>query len=169
MTKSEFGARCSNLFDTYEQWFSADRKNSGAYAVDFMPGWLPLLEKLLSEIADCLSQQDAARFNITQIKEKFGSLRVYYSGQGLRVDFQSEDGICSIRGANPNSELTQIDDLIEQAEKNSGQTCMYCGDEGTLRTDEWLVVLCDHHYSLDCEGKTLSNDFELMTTPARRH
>ncbi|EGW54884.1 hypothetical protein [Candidatus Endoriftia persephonae] len=90
MTKSEFKARSKNLFDTYNEWFEPERESWGLYEISYMPGWLPILEELFSNIAEQLTPDASQRFRINQIKEKFGTLRFYYSGQGLRVDVQSK-------------------------------------------------------------------------------
>jgi hypothetical protein len=61
----------------------------------------------------------------TQIKEKFGTLRFYYSG-----------GDEYIRG------------LDAMAASMSGVICEQCGNPGTSRSNKkqrWILVLCDKH------------------------
>jgi hypothetical protein len=61
----------------------------------------------------------------TQIKEKFGTLRFYYSG-----------GNDYIRG------------LEAMAASMSGVICEQCGSPGTSRSNKkqrWILVLCDKH------------------------
>lgn len=57
-----------------------------------------------------------------QIKEKFGTLRVY-------IDHADE----------------RIMALTDMAEKLSEFTCEKCGAPGELRTGGWLKTLCDEH------------------------
>ena len=62
---------------------------------------------------------------VTQIKEKFGTLRFYYSG-----------GDQYIRG------------LESMAESMTSRICEDCGHPGVARSTErkrWVVVLCDKH------------------------
>jgi hypothetical protein len=59
-------------------------------------------------------------FYLTQVKEKYGTLRVY----------------CSVN-------YDWIDKLIEKAEELSETTCEVCGKEAILRKGPWLKVRCD--------------------------
>jgi hypothetical protein len=62
----------------------------------------------------------------SQVKEKFGTLRFYYSG--------GDD---------------HIDGLVSMAESMSGVTCEVCGSPGVARGGGWIRTLCDLH----AEGK----------------
>lgn len=59
---------------------------------------------------------------VTQVKEKFGTLRFYYAG-GDRF----------------------IDGLVSMAEEMSSITCEICGSPGELRGKGWLYTACDEH------------------------
>jgi hypothetical protein len=59
---------------------------------------------------------------VTQVKEKFGTLRFYYNGG---------DDI--------------IDGMVRMAEGMSGCTCEECGKPGGRRGGGWIVTLCDEH------------------------
>lgn len=61
-------------------------------------------------------------FVLDQVKEKFGLLRVYYSGG---------DDYC--RG------------VVAMAECMSGETCEECGRAGTITEDGWVKVRCLEH------------------------
>ncbi len=169
MKKSEFKERSAKLFKTYQHWFDPNRNQWGGYEITYMPGWITILEDLFSGIESVFTLEQNQRFQVNQIKEKFGTLRFYYSGQGLRMDLQTKEGVASFEQENPANEYQAIDDIIRKAAEASAITCMFCGDHGNLRTDGWSTVLCDHHYELDRQGKRLDMDFELMTTPVRRH
>lgn len=88
------------------------------------PGWLALLEELIFDL-DAMG----VKYDVAQIKEKFGTLRFY-------VDFTNQE------------QLT--DDLynkfmgrIDRAEELSGKTCERCGDPGKMRSGGWIKTLCD--------------------------
>lgn len=67
---------------------------------------------------------------ISQIKEKFGTLRFYiYGGSDA------------------------IDKLIDTAEDLSSVTCEQCGQSGELRDNGWLFTLCD-----ECWDKKLKEE-----------
>jgi hypothetical protein len=57
-----------------------------------------------------------------QVKEKFGTLRFYYSG-----------------GDN------NIDGMVRMAESMSGVTCEECGDPGSANGPGWIRTLCVKH------------------------
>ena len=79
-------------------------------------GWKSIIDPLI-ELCKARDVQ------ITQIKEKFGTLRFYV-------------------GAAPDD----VYDAIDEAEKQSAVTCEVCGATGKLRTDRsWLRTLCDEH------------------------
>ena len=59
---------------------------------------------------------------LDQVKEKFGTLRFYYTG-----------GDDIIYG------------MVRMAESMSGVTCEECGNPGEIKRDGWLVTLCETH------------------------
>lgn len=77
-------------------------------------GWWSILEACLPKLKDAGVQQ------IVQIKEKFGSLRLYVSNS---------------------SEL--IRQLIDDAESATSVTCEFCGAPGSPRYGGWVKTLCD--------------------------
>lgn len=58
----------------------------------------------------------------TQVKEKYGTLRFYYTGSD-----------------------NYIDGVVAMAEYMSGVTCETCGAPGEIREDGWIRTLCDEH------------------------
>jgi len=79
------------------------------------PGWRPLIEKLVDDI----TKLDPT-VEITQIKEKFGTLRFYIAG--------GQD---------------EVYDLIEKAEMESGKICEECGTQDEVTTEGgWVLTLC---------------------------
>jgi hypothetical protein len=72
---------------------------------------------------------EGGRFQVQQIKEKFGCLRFYWSSRGLSV------------GAG-----TRVKEAIDLAEARSACTCEICGEEGRLfRSGGWLITRCAAH------------------------
>jgi len=93
-------------------------------------GWYDIVERLAAKINFELQADSALNdmFYITQIKEKWGHLRVYVTGA-----------------------TESIYDAIEEAEKESGTTCELCGEPGKLRDNGWLKVRCDKCWKKDNE------------------
>ena len=85
-------------------------------------GWNPLLVNLFDEIQK-LNPSD--EFEIVQVKEKFGTLRVYTEGSsGEVID-------------------NQIDKLIEEAELKASKTCEHCGSDGEMNGQGgWYRTIC---------------------------
>lgn len=80
------------------------------------PGWYPILAR----IEERLNELDP-HFEVNQIKEKFGTLRVYWEG-----------------------DIPDGDAIVDEAEAESARTCELCGSVGHLRTRAgWLKTLCD--------------------------
>jgi hypothetical protein len=59
---------------------------------------------------------------VSQVKEKFGTLRFYYHG-GDKV----------------------VDGMVRMAESMSAVTCEECGNSGERRGGGWIITLCDTH------------------------
>jgi hypothetical protein len=88
-----------------------------------MDGWFPIIYDLslkLEALILVMSAEQRAGFKAIQVKEKFGTLRFYMSG-----------------------ETDEMYKLISDAEDASAKTCEYCGEPGSLRTKGWCFTLCD--------------------------
>lgn len=91
-----------------------------AYGFECGPGWADILKDLFESI-DEAGLSDRVVF--TQIKEKFGLLRIYGSG------FHSDD--------------TEAAALVERAVERSRVTCESCGKPGELvQRSGWYRVSC---------------------------
>jgi hypothetical protein len=92
-------------------------------------GWRDLIETAVGRIADALAAAPSGSVTIVQAKEKFGTLRMYWRGEGL-------------------SKKTEhvIEDAVALAEARSGCTCEVCGEPGVLRArGNWLATACEDH------------------------
>lgn len=91
---------------------------------DVGPGWRPILDLLHKDIS-----RVAPNYEVSQLKEKFGMLRVYYS-------------------ALPEKYFEYIFELTGVAEMASAEICEQCGHPGKVRPPPdssagWLLALCD--------------------------
>jgi hypothetical protein len=90
-------------------------------------GWLDILDRYF-EVVDRELPTDAV-YEVRQIKEKLGTLRIYDSSYGETVG--------SVRA---------ITDAHALAEARSLHTCEYCGRRGQFRKRRgYLTVTCDDH------------------------
>lgn len=88
-------------------------------------GWLPLLDRALTEMAQVIAYTNTPvgdeGFQVTTIKEKYGTLRLYTTA--------APEAVYAI---------------IDQAEAESAKTCEHCGAPGRIRNDRyWLKTLCN--------------------------
>ena len=98
-----------------------------------------LIDQPLREIKEC------PQVTLDQVKEKFGTLRFYYSG--------GDD---------------YISGLVSMAESMSGVTCEECGKPGTQTSGGWIKTVCKEHGGVDFdtpedeleETKLLKEGFE---------
>jgi len=96
------------------------RVNLMAFGLETGRGWYPLIYELLNKL-QAIEDRDKIGLEITQIKEKFGGLRVY-----------------------TNIDTDEIWNLIEEAEAKSFTICEFCGKPGKLRLNHgWYTTLCD--------------------------
>jgi hypothetical protein len=92
------------------------------FGIECGAGWYYLLDNLMHSIQQWIDFQKVDQVVAEQIKEKFGTLRFYYSGGDERIA-----------------------GMVELAELMSGRICENCGsmDEKVGRTQQgWMQTLC---------------------------
>jgi hypothetical protein len=108
-----------------------------AISIDCEDGWYPIIESWCSLVSgenehgyvnymkniDLYKNEPFTATKPTQIKEKWGTLRIY--------TIHSND---FVNGA------------TRMAERISDRTCEICGNRGTIRRMSWVRVLCDQHF-----------------------
>lgn len=133
----------NKLYEKYPQFFS--NKDKGikqscmAWGCDCNNGWYEILASLCWMISQhernkednkkYLEKNDPERLaslpeyfpvKFDQIKEKYGTLRVYFSGGDEYVE-----------------------GLVSMAEAISGKICEVCGNKGQPNKGGWITTLCD--------------------------
>lgn len=134
----------------------------------FHRGWFPLIAQACQRI-DAIVGDDPFRheFAWAQIKEKFGTLRLYWHARGaraVRVNVISPEGIESFSRASPADDhdemvADQIGEIVDAAMKQSAEVCLVCGAAGVLRTGGWWATLCDTHFAMREAGSVPSPAF----------
>ncbi len=97
------------------------------WGFDCGDGWFNILDQLCLNIQYYIEWKNKKETVVEQVvadqvKEKFGSLRFYYSG-----------GDEHIAG------------MVAMAESMSGVTCEDCGKPGRSRGFGWITTVCDEH------------------------
>lgn len=135
----------NTLYEKYPQFFS--NKDKGimqscmAWGCECGNGWFDIISSLCWMIRQhednkawrkkYLEENDPEKLKnepeyfpvkFDQIKEKYGTLRVYFSGGDEYVE-----------------------GLVSMAEAISGKICEVCGNKGSSNKSGWISVLCDSH------------------------
>jgi hypothetical protein len=125
------------LVDRWPSWFSIGgdpRYTSMHFGFQHRDGWFDLLWRLcdrLEPVVAVVERETGRRFEVLQVKEKFGGLRFY-------VNYQND----------------LISTLIEASRFESLHICEVCGQPGQLRAGNWIETLCiDHARTHAGEGK----------------
>lgn len=78
-------------------------------------GWRQLIDNAFTAAEHILSEYPFVQFRIVQVKEKLGTLRVYFRGEGLPAEI-----------------LTQLWDIMQAATNKSSSVCEICGAPARL-------------------------------------
>lgn len=92
-------------------------------------GWKDILERLFDVMAE-QSRLSGSPVVVRQVKEKFGELRVYWTGEGLKEDARKA-----------------VRDAVEVATQESSAVCELCGKPGRQAVSKpgWWATRCPDH------------------------
>ena len=133
------------LIEKYPKIFQVNRSRRlepyAMFGIECGDGWYDILNALCFQIQNYIDWNNSQRQRllennphnmkipdeipqvvVSQVKEKFGSLRFYYDG--------GDDRILG---------------MISMADSMSAVTCEICGDRGRMRGRSWLYTACDKH------------------------
>lgn len=100
---------------------------------DLPEGWLELFLQMCEDIKEPLIKAEYLdKFRFSQLKEKYGSMRVYTFGA-----------------------TREVNDIISKYEFLSQQVCCVCGKPATTQTYDWICPYCFDH--VKDSGETLEN------------
>lgn len=126
----------------------------------FYRGWMPIVAGVCIDIHRVLGE-NRELFHWEQIKEKFGTARLYYTlaaHSPLRLDLHTPDGLYSLQ-TKPveKSDLQQtVARLVHDAEEETRHTCMVCGSPASPESyDGYFMTLCSNHFP---DGTRSPND-----------
>jgi hypothetical protein len=124
------------LVSRWPQWFKTDgdfRHTAMTRGLTHDDGWFDILRRLCEDleplVADFEHEAGGPKFEVLQVKEKFGGLRFY------------------VNDAND-----AIRQRIVTAIQESFHTCELCGQPGKLREDGRIKTLCDLHAATGARG-----------------
>ena len=112
--------------------------NDKMWEVDFLyDGWQKFVPQMMDELFNVLGPY-VEDFEVRQIKEKYGSLTIYWGWK--HRDYTDEE----------NNDRKEIDDavrnIVEKYRKISDHTCVQCGGKAVLLSTGWVLPFCDACY-----------------------
>ena len=94
---------------------------------DLPEGWANSFgEEMIDELKTLVEKYKFEKYQVVQVKEKFGELRWYDNGF-------------------PQEGYEEYSAWLSKYEDLSRETCQICGKKGKLYTSGWYEVLCDEH------------------------
>lgn len=122
------------LASRYSSLFGNQRAEEDEFTFDCLNGWFDLVAANL-QLVERYAELERLKIEITQVKEKFGLLRVYHRG-GDEV----------------------VDRLLDIAELVSGCVCEVCGAQGRIGEQQgWLRARCHLHREVSDLHSALSS------------
>lgn len=140
--KALYPRACRNLSSTIEAW-----------GFECRSGWWPVIQKAIAEVDAMLTDEEAARFHLEQIKEKWGELRIYWQLREAPNEPVPE-GRHVMRATAVGHNLVAswieprraaIEAIVKRAHEQAAATCEVCGRSGSLRLIGYVQTLCDEH------------------------
>lgn len=101
------------------------------------PGWWPLIDGL----SETIKQLDIKGFEYHQIKEKFGTLRIYWA-----INPETDD-------PHLRKKYELVGAMVRVLEQSSVNICEDCGKNGKAQKGGWIKTLCD-----ECEKERYSHE-----------
>lgn len=140
-------------------------KSCMAFGCEFSDGWYKLLDELCEYITRLSNRTDLFKLNkeyhtkenhgfmylkrpsisFTQVKEKFGLMRIYWSGNGVEnweevcVKVNQEDRERAIK-----RHYEEVQNAIDYVEFLSSKVCEECGQPGKVNNKGWIKVRCEN-------------------------
>ena len=115
------------LLTTYHKYFTiCDLEPLYLFGIEHYYGWDKILEPIFKKISELFTPEE---ISISQIKEKFGTLRFYVD----YTDYKKID----------DKKYDELNETIRKAEELSAVTCEICGEPGKTVGDFWLKTVCD--------------------------
>ena len=103
--------------------------------IDIGDGWIPILDMLFEFCQFNHDENGYPQLVADQIKEKFGSLRLYYH-------FEECDSKNADLGVQWNRDEKMLDGACRFAELMTQTICEICGNPAVMSTGNWRFVRC---------------------------
>ena len=124
------------LYKKYQKIFrqhdSSMKETCMCWGIDCGDGWYKILETLCYLLQFDTDRNNYPQVEATQVKEKYGGLRFYYTILASNKEDKSRERHCGV-----------IDGIVGFAEFLSEETCELCGSiDSVSQTKGWIKTLC---------------------------
>ena len=120
------------MFDGVDLYKKYSKVLNGPLYPEIADGWSSLVEDFLEEMQNASGCYREGTVLVSDIKEKFGGMRIY-------VEYHL-----------PSEDITDFEKIVSKYEKLSIRTCSSCGDEQHKmheRKGYWDIVICESCYT----------------------
>lgn len=146
------------------------RQTCMAWGMDCGDGWFKLIDDMCEQVTK-LIENKPYKVIASQVKEKFGGLRFYYTVEQAHINLFQKIcynfrvwmfkrmwgrfywGLVNFRKKFYKTISEKIDDIISEAESKSYKICETCGQPGQTRGGAWIYTACDNCEKLFHENK----------------
>ena len=144
------------------------------FGIECPIGWYHILEQLCT-VLEFYNMEFTKNYGIAivadQVKEKFGTLRFYYTVRDVDGNGMAVNDIDELSEADENRKYIAkehlemlADQIINEAEDLTYDTCAKCGipldKNNKVETKGWIIYLCK-----ECDGKPYVEDEEDASEP----
>ena len=155
--------------------FKSPQETCMCWGVEFGDGWYKIFDDLcaylmrLSKHEIFLRLKDEFKteenkgyiyvrkpsITFTQVKEKYGTMRVYWIGNGVENYDELKEKLEDVEDLEENTKryYDQVENAIEFTEFLSSRICEVCGEPGKVYTNGWYMSRCKkcivEHYGFD--------------------
>ena len=160
-----------NLIEKYPILFK-DRNKSPkeslmCFGCEFDDGWFKIFDELCQYLTFIAKQEKLVKLkpefltkenygymyiknpdiSFTQVKEKYGTMRVYWIGNGIDNWEEIKDKIDVSVNVNDlfNSYYDRVENAIDYVSFLSSKVCEECGEPGKVYTNGWYMTRCKKH------------------------
>lgn len=128
------------MSNEYKDWYNDNLTalNAKMWESDLLPdGWTnTFIPEMKNDLAHMLGSY-VDDFTVFQIKDKYGSMRMYWSWADRDYDNKEVDDL---------KELTnEVEAIVRKYENISKKTCVVCGKSATKMTTGWVMPICEEH------------------------
>lgn len=124
----------------YKDWYNdiLTALNAKMWETDLLPdGWTQtFIPKMKEDLAKVLGGY-VYDFVVFQIKEKYGTMRIYWSWADRKYTSSELIDLAEIS--------EEIEAIINKYENISENTCVVCGKQAVKMTTGWVMPVCNEH------------------------